>query len=413
MASIFDINGIEVKASNSDRKMSAEPSLYSSEIDKLPLSDKSGIITQLSGILNKLTYNGATQMSTYIANNATTSIEDNAKKRYEPRQELNNNPLLQQIVSNSNSDEINADGKNDEDVIGKDFRKLDKLSGDDTINKYFSTYVKSISKKKISNEDIAPLKKEFMEYIKSPLYAERQAMNPEVYPSSQPVPEEFQNAFASFAAKSKQAKRLGIIQDIPVNLMDNNTSGEFVRKDGTVGSINVSSKYPLSVLTHEIAHGGLNALPNSDSNNALDFYNKRKENRGVESSKDINTFLNNKEIDKFLKYAKDADSLDWDNRTIYGDRHYDKAASDKSSFANEQYSDLNGVRKLLLDNGVTKSFGENLDKDKLEKAINNPEITKDPVFRRFYHRYGESNIIELNNTIAMNKKFNDTKNKMA
>jgi hypothetical protein len=267
-------------------------------------------------------------------------------------------------------------------------------------------------------------------------------MNPDVYQSGQPVSEEFQRGFADFVAKSKQSKRLSLIDELPINIVTNSKQvGQYMPKQGTAGKIDISQEYPASVLAHELSHGGVNynlpfneeqkalieknkgVLPegkerysekdSSDIVNSNDYYNKRKSNNAKDLSKDVSPMLNNNEVNKLIKLAKGLEVSNWDDASLNEDTHYDKSSKDKIKFAGEQYSDLNGVRKLLLDNGITKSFGEDLDKGKIEKAINNPAITKDPVFRRFYHRYGEDNIIELNNTIAMNKKSNVSKNTMA
>jgi hypothetical protein len=111
----------------------------------------------------------------------------------------------------------------------------------------------------------------------------------------------------------------------------------------------------------------------------------------------------NKELDEYSKRVRDAFS---------SFLHFNKDFKNKAQFVEEQYGDLNGVRQLLLREGVTNSFGEELDEDKMNKAILNKNITDDPAFRRFYFRYGKDNIIKLNNTIAKNNSKNKGKSLM-
>jgi hypothetical protein len=79
---------------------------------------------------------------------------------------------------------------------------------------------------------------------------------------------------------------------------------------------------------------------------------------------------------------------------------YDEHGKD----AAELKSDLDGLRYLLYQKGVTKTYGEKLDSGKLKKAMNLPDVQKDEIFQRMVKQYDPAAIIELNNTIAARKQ---------
>ena len=67
----------------------------------------------------------------------------------------------------------------------------------------------------------------------------------------------------------------------------------------------------------------------------------------------------------------------------------------------EGYGDLSAVRQILLDNGVTKSFGESITPDQWNKALQNKKISGEKHIQRAIKNYGKG-IIDLNNTVAEN-----------
>jgi hypothetical protein len=68
--------------------------------------------------------------------------------------------------------------------------------------------------------------------------------------------------------------------------------------------------------------------------------------------------------------------------------------------AGEAKGDLDAVRFLLKKNGLTKKYGENITPEIMQKAMKDPKISGDRFFQRLLKRYGEQNIVDLNNNIA-------------
>ncbi len=375
------------------------------------------------------------------AGRATDAVQAVTQYNEQNKGAKSSNPKASNIIASGDLTNPSTNNAAMANYVGKDFEKFVKRQYDDKINQYFIDFVKN-SNEKISKEDVDGIKKDFIDYINSPEYAKRQAMNPDVFQSSNPVDEKFQQDFAEFAAKSKRDKRGDLVRNVASNIVSGDKFvGDFTPLQGTAGSLNLSEKLPLSVLAHEAGHSNIyysiplteeqkslmaknnGILPaedrrympeaeSSDIVNSSEYYKTTKGRSLTDVAKDVSPFLNQKEVDKFIKLAKpmytsdiakaiQSDSVFLPQSKWANDPHYDKDSLRPAEFANEQYGDLMGVRKLLLKNGITKSFGEDLDDEKMQKAINNTEITKDPLFRRFYRRYGKDNIIELNNTIAM------------
>ncbi len=380
--------------------------------------------------------------------------------QYVPRNNKSSNPEASNLSANEKPNPSETNNVALTNYVGKAFERYANRTYDDKINKYIFDYADN-NDVKLTQKDMDVLKKEWVNYINSPEYAKRQAMNPDVYNGN--ISEETQKFFADFVAKAKRDKRIEITNNLGLNIhsKDKPRIGHFDPIKGVSGIVELSEGYPVSALEHEVGHS--NSYPSarlteeeklimqknngvlekrlsvfskqfpSDKDNSIVFYKGvkageaiAKEGKEVKDSPDayqyIYNSLNNNEVAKFVKLAREVYTSDqdvddgdpfakeskWDK-----EEHYSKNAPNKSAFAGEQYGDLMGVRGVLYRNGITKSFGEDLDEEKMKNAINNPEITKDPVFRRFYRRYGMKNIIELNNTIAMNNKGKDSGNRMA
>jgi len=76
--------------------------------------------------------------------------------------------------------------------------------------------------------------------------------------------------------------------------------------------------------------------------------------------------------------------------------------------AGEAKGDLDSMRGILYRNGYTKNFGEDLDINKLQKALKDPKVNNNPFIQRLLKRFSEENIIKLNNTVAVNEGENKT-----
>jgi hypothetical protein len=72
--------------------------------------------------------------------------------------------------------------------------------------------------------------------------------------------------------------------------------------------------------------------------------------------------------------------------------------------AQENAGDLGAFRKLLLDKGITKQYGEDINMDKIQKALKNPSIKKEPHVQRLLESFDEKSLIELNNSVASVRK---------
>jgi hypothetical protein len=298
---------------------------------------------------------------------------------------------------------------------------------DKDVNDYFDKYMDKAMVGSIDDKSVSDIKKNIADYINSPLYAKRQRNYPEEYlakfDSTNPLAdkEEYQmdkSLFQSTIKDEKRKNRLAQLESVPVEFGDKLEDNYYSSKQDL---LKLSKTNIPSIVSHELGHSITmetyakdkegkyikdskgeyikKASESSDAHNNRYYESPITTNKGERAG----IGLNSKEVDKFIKLAKDAT-----NPEVL-DEHNNKKVS---GFAYEQYGDLYGVRKLLYDNGVTKSFGENIDKKKMEGILNNKNITTDPVFKRFFSRYGADNIIELNNTIAMNNQSMDNQNFM-
>lgn len=68
--------------------------------------------------------------------------------------------------------------------------------------------------------------------------------------------------------------------------------------------------------------------------------------------------------------------------------------------AGEAKGDLDAVRYLLKKNGLTQKYGEDITPEIMKKAMKDPKISGDRFFQRLLKRFGEQNVVELNNSIA-------------
>ncbi len=294
--------------------------------------------------------------------------------------------------------------------------KLSPREQDLLLNKYQLEYNLKAVTNNITDKTASESAKNIADYVSSPLYAKRQANNPEEYIGDNLTDEQkvdFQNSIAA----AKTEARLNQLRKTKYNIQDS-FKNEY---DDLKNEITLSQKNVPSNIAHEQGHAITSdyylkdkkgrIVYDKDNNPIIvnpetlssDKYNSEQFTLGGldKKNKSVGFSLNNSEIKKFTDLA---------NETFrQGDVHYDK---NKRGFASEQYGDLTGFRTLLQDNGITKSFGEELDNEKMQKALQNKNITTNPVFKRLFSRYGEKNIIELNNTIAMNKSA-DNQNFMA
>lgn len=76
-------------------------------------------------------------------------------------------------------------------------------------------------------------------------------------------------------------------------------------------------------------------------------------------------------------------------------------AGEAHSFDPSEFkSDLDAVRLLFNDYGITQKFGQDIDEATIEKALKNPKVANEPHFQRLLKNFGKKNIIEINNKVA-------------
>lgn len=71
-------------------------------------------------------------------------------------------------------------------------------------------------------------------------------------------------------------------------------------------------------------------------------------------------------------------------------------------------SDLDAVRLLLNREGITKNFGEDISEETINKALSNPKIANEPHFKRMLKNFSKKNIVDINNSVAMNSLARNT-----
>jgi hypothetical protein len=72
--------------------------------------------------------------------------------------------------------------------------------------------------------------------------------------------------------------------------------------------------------------------------------------------------------------------------------------------AQENAGDLGAFRKILFDKGITKKYGDDINMSKIQKALKNPSIKKEPHVKRLLESFDEKSLIELNNAVAGMRK---------
>jgi hypothetical protein len=243
--------------------------------------------------------------------------------------------------------------------------------------------------KPINQGTVDEIKSEMAGYIQSPLYAQRQAMHPERYIGNNLSYYEDPKSFQNSTASAKRSYRLMDLYDQPTQIKNIGKFKDYYdpKKRKTV----LNSSNLESVVAHELGHSlfkgeTLSTVLDSDYDNS-----KYWDDLAAGNKTKFGTSLNKAEVDKFKSFAYPIANEDehYDNRG-YGD------------FANESYADLTGIRHLLYKNGITKKFGDNINRTIYEKALKNKQIQNDPVFKRMQQKYSPGKIILLNNTIAQN-----------
>lgn len=284
-------------------------------------------------------------------------------------------------------------------------KKLGKYPSDVKLNEYHKNYITNAIEDVATKEGVSFLQKNIADYVNSPLYAARQGNYPEQYNNTGQVNlADFQEDIA----KQKRNLRSKQLSNVQANISSDASTVYKPYENVITSNLYIDSP----TLAHEIGHSiaydpylrdkqgnvlETKGTAKAKGTGASDVYNSKYYDKQSGANTDVSFGLNKNEIDEFVKRARDTENK--------GVEHYDKSMS--STFANEQYGDLTALREMLQEQGITKSFGEEINKSTIEKALKNKNITTNPLFKRFYSRYGTDNIIHLNNTIALNENPNN------
>lgn len=66
----------------------------------------------------------------------------------------------------------------------------------------------------------------------------------------------------------------------------------------------------------------------------------------------------------------------------------------------ENKADIEGLRYIFFNNGITKKYGDNITPEQFKKALQNPKIANELQIKRLKANFEDKDIIELNNILA-------------
>jgi hypothetical protein len=244
--------------------------------------------------------------------------------------------------------------------------------------------------KPINQGTVNTIRDEIAGYIQSPLYTKRQAMHPETYLGNNMNYFEDPKIFQESIASGKKTYRLIDLYNQPAQIKKIGTFKDYY--DPTKRKTVLNSSNLESVVAHELGHSlfkgdRLSTALHSDYDNSQYWDNLASDKKHT-----FGTSLNKREVEKLKNFAYPIAN---------NDEHYDNRGF--GDFANESYADLTAMRHLMYKNGLTKKFGDNINRTIYEKALKNKNIQNDPTFKRMQQKYSPGKIILLNNTIAQNE----------
>lgn len=170
-------------------------------------------------------------------------------------------------------------------------------------------------------------------------------------------------------------------------------------------NVQIASGAGKDVISHEIGHvtSGLSKFSNSASEGKADSMSPIEAWKFINADKNI-TSAQKKDIYKW--YSSDAKQFGQ-----YMTDPSERILSDMDPHmvgAGEAKADIDAMRYLLNQNGITEKYGEDIDSDKLKKALDNKEINSNKFIKRLRERYSDDAIIMLNNTVASNSKEDES-----
>jgi len=262
------------------------------------------------------------------------------------------------------------------------------LLGFDTSDPAFQN-VKANAFVPFDRKDFEGIRQNMAGYMNSPLYMER---------LSKSIPD-------TENAKDVQQRRLDNLLSIKLNPK---TVNEGTNYNHNQNRINIGARdfVDNSIIGHELAHGVVPNITNSYG----------KQNMFAKATNVIGDLFqpfeqfSNSELEKINRpLSGKITAPNFDYMMARKEEHYKPQGSKASAktAANETYGDLTGMRQLLLDNGLTTEFGQELTPELFKKATENKRVMNSPAFKRMKLKFKDEDIIKMNNEVAMNDNKKD------
>jgi len=244
--------------------------------------------------------------------------------------------------------------------------------------------VKSNAFVPFDKKDFEGIKQNMAAYMSSPLYMER---------LSKSIPD-------AENAKDTQQRRLNNLLSIKLNPKTVSEGSHYDRNQHRV-NLGATDFIDNAVISHEIAHG---TVPNLTTT-----YGKQNI-FGKAASVVGDLFqpyeqFSNSELEKInVPLSGKITAPNFDYMMARKEEHYKPQGTKASAktAANETYGDLTGMRQLLLDNGLTTEFGQELTPELFKKATENKRVMNSPAFKRMKLKFKDEDIIKMNNEVAQN-----------
>jgi hypothetical protein len=257
------------------------------------------------------------------------------------------------------------------------------LLGFDTSDPAFQN-VKANAFVPFDRKDFEGIRQNMAGYMNSPLYMER---------LSKSIPD-------AENAKDVQQRRLNNLLGIKLNpdYVDYGT-----HYNANQNRINIGARdfVDNSIIGHELAHG---VVPNITNSYGKQNIFAKVANVVGDIFQPYEQFSNS-ELEKInIPLSGKITTPNFDYRMARKEEHYKPQGSKASAktAANETYGDLTGMRQLLLDNGITTEFGQELTPEIFKKAKSNKRVINSPTFKRMRLKFKDEDIIKMNNEVAYN-----------
>ena len=271
-----------------------------------------------------------------IPYNGSDTTKPTSTSAYGRKQTMTGNPVVTRIDTSMNQPKITA----------KNFPKST------TINISEATKIKE-NLTKLKLQEIESAKKAKEDYLNSPLYKER---------------------LSKFYSNSESVRqgRLGALKKVDVELSSTKASQSIPEENRIIYNVND----PKSTFTHELSHiTGASA--------------KTRPMSRMESNE---FFMRNKNLKANPTLQTAAMKGEYNPNTDEYNTHNISPIESKS--------DIDALRGLLKDNGITQKFGQNIDINTLQRALQNQKIAGDKHIIRLLNNFEKKDIVELNNIIA-------------